>query len=351
MGDIEGTAKPIVGPMAQGIPTTLDAAAQRAVANWAVLKGLVAALVSETQQPIPDRHYRRVCAAKGAPANTVRVWIGMRQNLAHPTKPGRAKLFDSHFMPVTNAARKGPVPADLERYISEGGVFNGTIFSVGHFFALVLQQTGPGCSSARRRDRTRSRPSFRSGRSEMTSSGHRPCPSTCSATPTTSRSSSRWRRRWSPWSVRKSPSRRQGAPVPLFTVCHCGAREGMSDHEHVPAASRGGQLRTGRTKASRHISTSRLSRRSHARQANYGIWRCEDGLLSLAHGHTVTAQRTFPVMRLNPQPSRELAPDRASWRSGTHGCRHSAHPVRQRPHERGLLRPGLARPAELLRGT
>jgi len=145
MGDIEGTAKLIVGPMVQGTPTTLDTAAQEAVANWTVLKGLVAALVSKTPQPIPDRHFRRVCAAKGAPANTVRVWIGQRQNLAHPTKPGRAKLFDSHFMPVTNADRKDSIYGDLEKkYISEGGVFNGMIFSVGHFFALVVQHDWPG---------------------------------------------------------------------------------------------------------------------------------------------------------------------------------------------------------------
>jgi hypothetical protein len=145
MSDIEGAAKHIVGPMVQGIPTMLDAAAQRSVANWAVLKGLVAAQTSKTPQPIPDRHFRRVCAAKGAPANTVWVWIGQRQNLAHPTKPGRAKLFDSHFMPVTNAERKDSLDGDLEKkYISEGGVFNGMIFSVGHFFALVVQHDWPG---------------------------------------------------------------------------------------------------------------------------------------------------------------------------------------------------------------
>jgi hypothetical protein len=145
MGDIEGAAKPMVGPMVEGTPATLDEVAQRAVANWVVLKGLVAALVSKTPQPIPDRHYRRVFAAKGAPANTARVWIGKRQNLAHPTKRGRAKLFDSHFMPVTNADREGPGHSDLlERYINEGGVFDATIFAVGYLFALVLQHDWPG---------------------------------------------------------------------------------------------------------------------------------------------------------------------------------------------------------------
>jgi hypothetical protein len=49
-------------------------------------------------------------------------------------------------------------------------------------------------------------------------------------------------------------------------LCHYGAKEGVSDHECVPAASRGDDLRTGRTKA----------------------------------------QWTFPVMRTNPQPSREF---------------------------------------------
>jgi len=144
MSDIEGAAKDSVGPMVQGIATTLDAAAQQVVANWAVLKGLVAVQTSPTPQPIPERHYRRVYAAEGAPANTVRVWIGQRRNLADPARPGRAKLFDSHFMPVTNVFPEFPMPPDLARYRDEGGVFNGTIFQVGHFFALVLQHDWPG---------------------------------------------------------------------------------------------------------------------------------------------------------------------------------------------------------------
>jgi hypothetical protein len=40
MSAIEGAAKPVVGPMVQGIHTTLDAAAQRTVANWVTLKGI-----------------------------------------------------------------------------------------------------------------------------------------------------------------------------------------------------------------------------------------------------------------------------------------------------------------------
>lgn len=144
MGGVEGTAKDIVGPMAQGIPTTLDAAAQRAVANWVAVKGLVAALTSQDEQPIPDYHYRRVWAAQGAPAHTMLVWVGQRRNLAHPVRPGQALLFDSHFMPVTDVFPQFPVPPDLERYRSEGGVFNGTIFQVGHFFALALQHDWPG---------------------------------------------------------------------------------------------------------------------------------------------------------------------------------------------------------------
>ena len=69
MAKIEGTARAIVGPMVQGRATTLNPDAQRAVANWAVLKGLVAAQTSgDAGQFIPDRHYHRVCAAQGAPA-------------------------------------------------------------------------------------------------------------------------------------------------------------------------------------------------------------------------------------------------------------------------------------------
>jgi hypothetical protein len=144
MSDIEGAAKDIVGPMVQGVATTLDAAAQRTVADWVVLKGLVAAQTSSPPQPIPDRHYDRVYSAKGSPANTVRVWIGQRRSLADPLRHGRARLFDSHFMPVTNVARQFPMPPDLNRYVSEGGVFNATIFQAGHLFGLALHHDWPG---------------------------------------------------------------------------------------------------------------------------------------------------------------------------------------------------------------
>jgi hypothetical protein len=61
MSDIEAEAKYIVGPMVQGIPTTLDTAAQRAVANWTVLKGLVAATIEPRQgRPTPEGPYEGV---------------------------------------------------------------------------------------------------------------------------------------------------------------------------------------------------------------------------------------------------------------------------------------------------
>lgn len=47
-------------------------------------------------------------------------------------------------MPVTDAERSRPIPLDLATYIGQGGVFNGTIFMVGRFFALVLQHDRPG---------------------------------------------------------------------------------------------------------------------------------------------------------------------------------------------------------------
>jgi hypothetical protein len=57
MSAIEGAAKPVVGPMVQGIHTTLDAAAQRTVANWVTLKG-----ISETRSgPVGCANTRRGC--------------------------------------------------------------------------------------------------------------------------------------------------------------------------------------------------------------------------------------------------------------------------------------------------
>jgi hypothetical protein len=144
MAGVESAAKDVVGPMVQGRPTNLDADAQRVVANWSVLKGLVAVQTSKDEQPIPERHYRRVWAARGAPANTSLVWIGHRQDLANPDHHSRARLFDSHFMPVTDVEWPQPIPAALTTYINEGGVFNGTVFRVGHFFALALQHDWPG---------------------------------------------------------------------------------------------------------------------------------------------------------------------------------------------------------------
>lgn len=76
--------------------------------------------------------------------NTMRVWIGQRWNLADPDRLGHARLFDSHFMPVTNVFPQFPRPPDIARYISEGGVFNATVLQVGHFFALTLQHDWPG---------------------------------------------------------------------------------------------------------------------------------------------------------------------------------------------------------------
>ncbi|MBM0228216.1 hypothetical protein [Micromonospora sp. ATA51] len=144
MSQLEEAAKPIVGPMVVGQAVELDATAQQIVANWVALKGLVAVHTSNVEQPIPEPHYRRVHAFEGAPPNTMRVWIGRRWNLTDPNRPSRAQLFESHFMPVTNVFPGFPLPPDLERYRSEGGVFNATVFRVGHFFALALQHDWPG---------------------------------------------------------------------------------------------------------------------------------------------------------------------------------------------------------------
>ena len=72
------------------------------------------------------------------------VWIGQRSNLADPVHPGRAKLFDSHFMPLTNVARGFPVSPELNEYVDQGGVIYATVFQIGHFFALALHHDWPG---------------------------------------------------------------------------------------------------------------------------------------------------------------------------------------------------------------
>jgi hypothetical protein len=130
--------------MVTGQPLELDANAQRVVANWIAPKGLVAVLTSGGEQPIPEHHYRRVHHFEGAPPNTMSMWIGRRLNLAEPHRPGRVQLLDFHFMPITDAFPVFPLPPDLEMYRHEGGVFNGTVFQMGHFFALALQHDWPG---------------------------------------------------------------------------------------------------------------------------------------------------------------------------------------------------------------
>lgn len=142
MSGIEADAKQIVGPMMLGHAVLLDPPAQRAVANWAVLKGLVAVQTSKPEQ-IPENHYNDVYRAKGAPAETAHVWLGRRDNLGNPLS-GKATLFASHFMPLTNIPRRFPRDPALNAYINRGGKLNATSFQVGHFFALVLQHDWPG---------------------------------------------------------------------------------------------------------------------------------------------------------------------------------------------------------------
>jgi hypothetical protein len=144
MSQLEDAAKPVVGPMVIGQAVELDATAQEIVANWIACKSLVAVQTSGVEQPIPEYHYRRVHDFRGAPPNTMRVWIGRRWNLAHPHRPSRAQLFDFHFMPVTDVFPRFPTSPLIERYRSEGGVFHGTVLQVGHFFALALQHDWPG---------------------------------------------------------------------------------------------------------------------------------------------------------------------------------------------------------------
>jgi hypothetical protein len=74
----------------------------------------------------------------------MRVWIGRRRNLANPNRLGSLQLFNSHFMPVTDAFPQFPLPPALERYRAEGGVLNGFVFQVAHFFALAIQHDWPG---------------------------------------------------------------------------------------------------------------------------------------------------------------------------------------------------------------
>jgi hypothetical protein len=144
MSQLELAAKPIVGPMVSGLIADLDTKAQQVIANWVALKGLVAVQTSQTEQPIPERHYKAIYDARGAPANTIQVWIGQRRNLAAPHRLGVVEDFSAEFMPLTNVLPHFPRPALLARYLSEGGIINATIFRVGHFFALVIQHDWPG---------------------------------------------------------------------------------------------------------------------------------------------------------------------------------------------------------------
>ena len=93
MADIEAAAKPIVGPMVIGQPTELDAGAQQIVASWVALKGQVAAQASKLDPGIPEPHYAGVYNVRGAPANTMRMWVGHRWILADH-QPGRAQICE-----------------------------------------------------------------------------------------------------------------------------------------------------------------------------------------------------------------------------------------------------------------
>jgi hypothetical protein len=144
MSKLEGAAKPIVGPMTTGKAMDLDAVAQQIVANWFAVKGLVAVQTNRLGQPIPDSHYRRVHQFGGAPPNTMRVWIGYRWNLLNPKRADMVQLFDFHYMPIRDAFAEQPLPPNIQNYRSAGGVFNATLFQLGHFFVLALQHDWPG---------------------------------------------------------------------------------------------------------------------------------------------------------------------------------------------------------------
>jgi hypothetical protein len=176
-----GAAKPIVGPMVIGQPTELDGGAQQIVANWVALKGQVAAQASKLDPRIPEPHYAGVYNVRGAPANTMRMWVGHRWNLADH-QPGRAQIFDFSFMPVTNPLGRAPIPPQVKRYRQESGVFNGTIFQVGHFFALAFQHDWPGLQTQPTPGPRRSTPCRQFGPSVGPFTGHRPCPLTTSET-------------------------------------------------------------------------------------------------------------------------------------------------------------------------
>ena len=76
-------------PMVVNEPMDLDAEAQRIVVNWVAVKGLVAAQTSNVERWIPESHYWRVHHFRGAPPNTMLVWIGSRWDLADPELVGK----------------------------------------------------------------------------------------------------------------------------------------------------------------------------------------------------------------------------------------------------------------------
>jgi hypothetical protein len=182
MADIEAAAMPIVGPMVINQPMDLDANAQQIVANWVALKVLVAAHASNLDEWIPESHYRQVHNAQGAPANTMRVWVGHRWNLADH-QPGRAHIFDFYFMPVADHhLGQAPLPPDVQRYRQEGGVSTERSFRSGTSSPLLSSTIGPGCGCTRRPGLRQSPHCRQSGLSARPFTGRRPSPSTTSET-------------------------------------------------------------------------------------------------------------------------------------------------------------------------
>jgi hypothetical protein len=151
MGSVEADAEPLIGPMVQGHAAVLDSAEQCAIANWVAVKALVAVQTSAGTQPIPDDHYARVFNAKGAPENTMRVWVGYRTNLTRRDQPNWQPYFSSHFMPLANAI-PGPRGPLIEQYLSTGHPINAMSFQVGHFYTLAVYHDWPGLQLRARPD-------------------------------------------------------------------------------------------------------------------------------------------------------------------------------------------------------